>query len=337
MESDDPWLVAFFCIAGMSMLGSLIVIIHLCLYGDFREFRISFLLLLNGTYFFQSLGYLPVIYLGNLGVCKFMAFSHIYLGLAHVIVEVLMGVHHYCFIIDEKQATQINQFLAKYSLWIIFLIPIIMVLPFSTNSYGSSMGLWCDLPTSNQTANDWALILYYFPVSSMTIFTITQLFYSIYKLYYYHQELIGYLFLSTGAYILVSTFTSIPRIVLRMYYLTHPNAQPSDDAEILSILSLYINGLFYFLLYFAGWKRFPLKIIPGYNDFTMFSVENIVDLQEILDHTGFTSRASNTPIPVLPRLQGDSLFSTSNSIINNPLNRPSMTAAGAGEPEEEIL
>jgi hypothetical protein len=322
MQSNDPWLVAFYCIAGVSMLCSFGTTIHLIFFGNFNDFRISLLLLLHATIFIQCCAYLPIIYLGDAGLCSFMGFLHHYMGFAHVIVEVLMGIHHYCYIINEARAIKINTYIAKYGLFLIFLIPSVTTLPFSTNSYGESMGLWCDLPPNNRTANDWALITYFCPVFALILFTMCQLFYAIYRLGSYDKDLRQYLFLSTGVYVFISTFSDLPRIILRMIYYNDPNQPASDVIQIRTILPLYFTGILYFIVYILGLIFLSSRVIPGYNDYTMFTLDS-KSFQEILDTAkfSFSSRPSSSMGNSMTMMNRDSALRTSN--VENPIRRSS--------------
>ena len=125
MEASDPWIVFFFVVAITSFLCSLYVLINVIRIGSFTEFRTYFLLLLHFTLLLQDLSCLPIVNVSSNGLCQFMGWLRFYSGFSNILVIFFFSLHYLCGVSFEQYENQINKFIRNYSLYVIFILPLI--------------------------------------------------------------------------------------------------------------------------------------------------------------------------------------------------------------------
>jgi hypothetical protein len=323
MQASDPWLVSLLVIASVGLLCLLIVIIHMYFFGNWSELRITLLMMLHVTLFFKNLADLPTAWKDNLGLCKFMGCLHCYSSISNIIVIALLSAHHYSYINAENYAERINEFIRKYGFMLIVVIPLIAVLPFSTDSYGISLGQWCDLPATNNTANDWDLVLFFYPSLIILFITSIQLSYSTYRVAKYEPELFMTLFLSTGSYILISVVVLVPRIVFR---LSHSKSFTSSNVNaVITLMPLELAGILYFCVYLLGLYFLPsrplrrsISAVHSSSSVRLSSLKQIIDDMMLPDGQKSFSQ-SNYSNSAPSNIPTDSILT---GVVENPLTVP---------------
>ena len=247
MNDNDPWLIAFWCLAGVSMVNMLCVIFHFFTHGDFNELRMKLLAILYLTVIVEEASYLPATYNGIRGLCQFMGWLHYYSGFIDVIVILLMSCHYFSFICAEKYQELINDAISKYGILFAFTFPLITLLPFSTQSYGENREIWCTLSSQKKVSVDWAFIIFYCWIILFLIIGNIQFFYALHRLSKLEIGMRKRLFYSSGVYILISTYAWIPRIFMRI--LDFKVQGSHNIANIITTGQLYVSGLMFGCVY----------------------------------------------------------------------------------------
>jgi hypothetical protein len=155
MKYSDPLMITLFTIAAVSALCTLCVLMHLFVTHPVMDIRILLIFLLHATVLMEDISNLPIVYNGSNVICHFMGWLHYYTGFANILVVSFLSVHHFGYLNIESHSHLINRYIRKYSVYMIFGLPLITLLPFITNSYGLETEIWCVLP-GNRTANTWA-------------------------------------------------------------------------------------------------------------------------------------------------------------------------------------
>lgn len=252
VEYNDPLIIFFFVFGFFSMFCTLLVLIDIMKSNGMDEIktdtRIRLLFLLHITIFFEDLSNFPLIYTGNQGMCEFMGWLHFYTGLANILVISFLGLHHFSYLNLETLTTRIEKLLNKYSLYIIFIFPLITLFPFITNSYADYHGDWCTLPSNERTSNNWAIACFYLWAILFIFGSFFQLVKSIYKFHKYQLTLHKRLFLSVGCYILISLFCWIPRVIPRIIHV-FVDFTSSYQLVIWTTFPLYVSGVLNMIVY----------------------------------------------------------------------------------------
>lgn len=331
MKVSNPWIIAVLVIASIGLLSLLFVIIHMYFHANFSELRVILLMMLHVTLFWKNLADLPSAWKSDPGFCQFMGFFLTYTSIANIIVIAFLGTYHYSYIIAEQFAGKIHTFIRKYAIIITLTVPLIAVLPYTTHSYGMSLGQWCDLPSHSQTANDWDLVIYFYPALIIVFITTLQFAYSTYRIIKYQPELFKSLFLSTGSYILVSVIFLVPRIAFRLS--TSKSYTSSNVNAVLSLIPLEFAGILYFCVYVLGLYMLPEQIHHPSNASAGQTTEDlsfrISSLRQIIDDVHSAS-------PSLHNSQA--MYSTSAStsvltaVVLNPMNPQSPPPTASSPP-----
>ena len=245
---DNSALVFFFIFATFAMISTLFVLIHIGKTQNLKDVRIMLLLFLHGTVLVEEFATLPI-FAGNEGMCELMAWLRFYTGFSNILVVFFISFHQFCFLNFENHSNEIIIFLQKYVAYITFGFPFILtLLPFSTHSYGESNRIWCTLPLQNETANNWAIGIFYSWGMLFLVASFIQLCYTMGLIFKFHLSLKRRLFLSVGAYIFIALICWLPRIIASMVH-AGVDYDASNRVVLNMSFTLYVSGFLYCIVY----------------------------------------------------------------------------------------
>ena len=139
--------IAFFAVAAFSTLCSCLVVLLMLIslesLSQFRNLSASSRLVfyLHAVLIVQDVVSIPWVYADNSILCEAMGFFHVLTGLMNAIIMGLQGVlyREYLLASSLKIIERIN----KYCEFLIFCLPSIALLPFSTDSYDTNDYPFC--------------------------------------------------------------------------------------------------------------------------------------------------------------------------------------------------
>lgn len=250
MEVDNPWMIAFIIIVIVSMMCTPVVIWHMYYHAPFAELKYSLLFVLHITLYLEEISTLPYAWSSVDVLCDVMGWLHFYSGFANVLVVTQMGFHYLSYLISHYP-TQINSWIQKYGTYVTFGLPLITLLPFSTNSYGVSNEVWCTLPSGSLVANNWAIIVFYAWIWLCLFLNTGQLTIALFRLSQQTgvEQVRNNIFSSIGLYIAITTLCWLPRAIPRLIHL-FMDYKTSDILYLLTTVPLYLSGLGYAICYY---------------------------------------------------------------------------------------
>lgn len=205
---------------------------------------------LNISQLVDSMASIPSLYDRNISLCEIMAFVHYYSGLSTVIVCGMITLFLYYMVTSGR---------CQYRTWHLFMafgIPLITILPFFTNSYGSVEyieGLsWCTAK-SNREGDMWSILVLYGPVWIVLIFSIGFFVVLIFKVSSKYSELLLDAFHAVGVYPTLTAILWIPRTIRRLSHFTAGNTL---RFEYFGNLQVFMCGLLYSLVFLIRYKSF---------------------------------------------------------------------------------
>ena len=140
MGWDSGLLIAYYCVTGLSIVGSGFVATSIIKFGS-NTLSTKLVLYLHISQILQDIFVLPKVFDGNVDLCKIAGWLHIYSGMVNIIVVAMMAItYRHLFFFDYYK---IQKFMSKYVTYIAFGFPLVSVLPFITNSYGKVKNSMC--------------------------------------------------------------------------------------------------------------------------------------------------------------------------------------------------
>lgn len=236
MEWNITLLLVMYITCGLSIAGSLFVAVNILRFGHAR-ISTQLVLYLHLGQILQDVVAIPTIYYRHTIVCKIVGFFHMYSGLANVVTVAIMAlVYRTMFFHDLNRITK---WCSKHAAELIFLFPLICLIPFSTNSYGPIHDSFCSLLNNN-------MFYYLLPGLPMLLIgafswlcftvTITEV--------YLHDRVMGRKFLkSIGLYAITTLLFWIPRITIEM------SAESSLYSAFAAYMLVYVSGIVFCLIF----------------------------------------------------------------------------------------
>lgn len=249
MQYSNSLMIALFTTAAFSFCCSLAVIYNLLVYYiSQKELRHYFFLYLHITLIFEDISSLPLVYVNSSGLCAFMGWFRFYSGLANVLVLFFYTYHYLSYLTYEKYADQINEFIEKYSLYVIIIFPLITLLPFSMNEYQPVQNFVCAMPTTTE-GDAWELGTFYFIIIvllGIIVFEMVRVNYQICRL---QLKIYRRFFYSCTIYIQFSVASWWPRTFPRMYHII-TNRFVSNSLIAFLTIPVYISGIVFAAIFF---------------------------------------------------------------------------------------
>jgi hypothetical protein len=228
----------YYVFAAVSTLCSIGVIVSILKVG-FDTSPSKLVLCLHLTMLVENLTSIPDLYCMNNGLCSFLGFLRTYFGVSNALVLLMIVLHYrFIFIIDQFN---IKDFISMHREKIIFFTPIFTILPFSTNSYGATRGIWCSVKSDNISDDIWSFAIYYIWIMAIVCFSALTMLDTIFQVYLADKSLAQSLVKSTGMYAVVLILSWLPRILARFNVISYINGN----------IFLYFSGIAYGIIYIS--------------------------------------------------------------------------------------
>lgn len=244
---EEGWYIFYFIFAGISMISSSVVTYKILQLGSFKANTTYLFLNLHVSLLIEGVSSLPVIYVPNTTICNMMGFLHFYSGLANILVMICLTLVYVNFLIYNNN--RLNEAIKYFSSYVIFILPLITILPMSTNSYGVSIDQWCTLPSGDYTANIWSMVIFYLWVWAGLLFSAIVCIWATVYAYRHDLEIARKLFFSIGLYVIITLVCWLPRSVPRFLHI-FIDFESSTLLYLLTNLPLYISGLLYSIFFY---------------------------------------------------------------------------------------
>lgn len=253
----DPTYIIFYVVAAISFICSCYVTASIMKFGSDAP-STKLVLYIHITLLIEDISSLPYIFNYNDILCKIMGFIHIYSGLANVVVVgSMMLTYRYLFIEDTWH---ISEFIVKWADYLVFVFPLITVLPFSTDSFGEEDGnTWCGLGNSDQTAQIWIVCVFYGWVLVILLASTGSLINTIWTVYKADPEMALKLFNSIGIYATITILSWIPRGISKISRL-------KTFQSVWGYYFIYFSGFFYFLVFLSEKRSLELLEIRNLDE-----------------------------------------------------------------------
>jgi hypothetical protein len=246
MQSSDvnhQQAIIFFVIASISTVFSFLSMRVIWIHGNSKSVSSQLLLLLHATLLLEEVSTLPYTYSGNSGLCKTFGFIHIYSGLANIVVIGLLTLHYCNHVLFSN--LEISHFLSNTKYYWIFGFPLIALLPFSTNSYGTEQDVWCTITSSSKDGQVWFVAAQFLWIWVILVFSICMIIYVVYRASQLDHGVAHSIFSSIGIYVFVSVLCWIPRSLTKTIQGFFEN---QNDAHFWTTMPLFLAGAFYGLI-----------------------------------------------------------------------------------------
>ena len=251
--SDQPIIIAYYSLAGISVLCSGFVIATLWFYGSLKTSATRLLMMLHVTLICEEVTALPYVYNTVPDLCEAVAFLHFYFGLASIMaIGFLVISYRYHFFLDS---IGVNRFIQNWALYTIGIFPMITLLPFSTRAYGTNKGPWCSI-SGGKEDHTWTFSIFYIWVWLVLFFSLVWMVVTMIQIYKIDKTSGHRLFSTVGMYSMISIVTWIPRTVEQALHFTRGDLN-STEWEY-SYIPLYIAGILYTLVFLTEKKALIL-------------------------------------------------------------------------------
>jgi hypothetical protein len=247
----SPWFIAFFIIASLSITGNTLSILRLLSEGTLSAVTTRLILYLHVSSLLENIGSLPIIYTGNEALCQTMAVVHYYGGLANVLSITLLTIIYLNFTLEESHRSWAIQNFGGY---IAFSLPLITLLPFSTDAYGVT-GVWCSLDLEKESTDVWAFIIFYIWALIAIIFCAIVFVYILNYSRRFDDRMGRTLFLTSGIYILISWCSLVPRCIPRFINLFE-RVYLTRSEQFFSNIPAFLAGIGYSICLFYNFRLF---------------------------------------------------------------------------------
>lgn len=213
MPPDYSIILLYYVLGTFSILGSIYVLMALHHMG-FTTATTRLMGVLHFTILMQNVFSFPYVYNYNTRLCSAVGFFRTYFSIANAVVIAIFSLHYRQIFFPDKY--RLTAFFLQHRRKIIFLLPLLTLIPFAHEGYGQIENGFCSIKTDDDDRTTYSIILYYFLVVIVVGFTIIQILYTIIKVYLYTDlSVASSLASSAGLYVFVSVFTWIPRFASR--------------------------------------------------------------------------------------------------------------------------
>lgn len=236
----------FFVVGGISIFSSSLVVLSSFKIGT-RTSSSVLNLYLQIFQILDDIASFPILHASD-GICKFIAFMRAYSGVGNGLITLLIAILTYRLIFSTSMAK------SEYSLstaahCIIWLVPFLTLLPFSTDSYGTYESVWCSFTTDDPVGEDW-----YISFASLTLAMIVAsciiLATVICKLHSSDTETLIQVMKCSGAYSVVSIICWFPKLfTISVVTASTSSTYSQHEAMFVSRLTTYIRGLLFAIGY----------------------------------------------------------------------------------------
>jgi hypothetical protein len=246
-------IIAYYVLAGLSVLCSIFVILTLAFYGSLKTSATRLLMALHFTLIWEEVTALPYVYNTNNALCEAVAFLHYYFGLASIVaIGFLVISYRYHFFLDHLG---VNKFIQSWSITIVAVFPMITFLPFITNTYRAHDGPWCAIG-GERDDHSWTFAIFYVWVWLILFFSAAWLIITMAQIYKVDRASGHRLFSTVGMYSVISIATWIPRTVVQIANFSDGTLE-SNEWEY-SYFPLYVAGILYTLVFLTEKKALIL-------------------------------------------------------------------------------
>ncbi len=235
MEWNIGLLVSLYVIAALSIMGSLFVTISICKFGHSRV-STKLVLYLHIGQIIQDVVALPLLYTHSDVLCKIAGFLHMYSGLLNIMVVAIMGIIYRHIFFPDRFG--ICAFSTKWCKELVYLCPLVALLPFITNSYGDSEHTFCSLKQNSPfyiIIPGLALI-----VGGISLFLLIMTTVSVFRK---DAEMGHKILKSIGLYAISTIIFWIPRVYLEM------SRDYNDVSIVCTYLLVYLSGTAYCFIF----------------------------------------------------------------------------------------
>lgn len=261
-----PTLIAIYFFAVFSICCSCLVIVSLIRLGINSSFS-KVILYLHLTQVIDVLASLPEIYNLNPGLCEFIGFLHYYSSFSNVCAGAAINFVLYRSLFSSNGFNSGSRYTEYWLEIFIFIVPLITILPFTTNSFGSTLYdddisiKWCSVKKSS-TGTAWAYSVLYswvwlIMIISSSVFTLI-----LYRVYRTFSELAPKLVKIFGLYPIILALSWSLRSMRRFDNFTPLNLEPCSFYN----LPIYISGIFYSFIYvfkYDAWLEYESHLSPS--------------------------------------------------------------------------
>jgi len=151
------------CVAGVSLMGSLFIIISYFTFPSLRSFAFKLILMVSISDFLREVSYLLSSSISS-SLCYPQAVLMTFGEVASILwVGSIAYTIHRIFLWDKRLSIETTH-LVRYHIFCWGLALILMILPFTTNDYEKDDPLWCWITFDTSTGVAWAFVCYYIPV-----------------------------------------------------------------------------------------------------------------------------------------------------------------------------
>jgi hypothetical protein len=235
----------YYVLCPVSILCSLYVIISVIQFG-YSTSPSKLVLCLHLTVLVENIASLPDAFVTNDGLCAFIGFLRTYFGFANAIVVFMIVFHYrYIFIIDQYK---IKDFFSRHREKIVFLFPIMTVLPFFTGSYGEENSIWCSIQTNTLVGATWSFTVYYGWIIGIIGISTTLMTRTILEVYIADRAIASLLLKSIGVYAVISILSWFPRCLAAFHILSYMNSN----------IFLYFSSIAYCIVFLFEKKSLRL-------------------------------------------------------------------------------
>ena len=226
----------YYCFGAISIVCTLYVIGSIFVIGH-ETSPCRLVLYLHLTVLVENITTLPAVYTEDASLCAFLGFLRIYFGFANVIVLFMIVFHYrYIFIIDTLK---LKEFVNKRREMIIFISPLISLLPFSTDGYGEYRSIWCSIKEDGDMDDMWSYVVYFGWILAIVGISALLMLHTIIQVYMADTAIAGSLVMSMGFYAVVAMLSWLPRALGRFGVIDPINAN----------IFLYFSSIAYCIIF----------------------------------------------------------------------------------------
>lgn len=320
--STDQAFVAYYVIAGISACCSVFVCFTLLAFASLKSTATQLLLLLHITLLCEELSTLPFVFTSNRGICSAIAFLHFYSGFANAVsIGLLVILFRYHFMEDTFGFTN---FIQKYSVYLVSIIPLITLLPFITNSYNNDNDVWCTMETNSVTTNVWAFCTFFVWTWLILVFSTLVLMQTMFKVYSIDKDMGMRIFCTTGMYSIIAILSWVPRTAARFW--NGNNENMDRTAFLYSYFPVYISGILYTVVFLrekrayllldrlADWTGTEMDMSVSFSWEDSSASNSLINCSDVVGNRSRTSSANPTNkavfkpgvyAPLIPRSEVD--------------------------------
>jgi len=229
--------VQIYYVVGCAAIACNTFVISKILYVGYKTTPSKLLLYLQLTLLAENVCNFPNIYIKYDNFCAFIGFIRTYFGLANIIIIAMIVLHYRSLFSSDN--IKIAEFLAKHRERLIFIIPVVSLLPFSTQSYGEVEDMWCSLADGDSADITWSIIIYYVWLVFFIIFDLFVMVYTTMEVLKSDIALASTLCRSVGVYVIVAVIGWIFHCLSRFHVMSFFNTN----------ILISISSLLYFILF----------------------------------------------------------------------------------------